>query len=455
VINDATCTEGSSPNGRFLTDRQKVTTTMDTPTARTNHVRTGNIAQPEQRDSSQQTASQSSQRPTGQAPKIHSVTVIGAGAMGRGIAAANVAHGIPVVLSDTSQEMLSAGVDCVLNEVAAGADENLIHGSTSDAELAASGLVIEAIVERLKAKQRLFARLEPMLKDSAVLASNTSSLSITQVAAALNDPSRLCGMHFCHPVSERPLVEIVRGRQTSDETVAAAVQHTKAIGKLPIVVKDGPGFLVNRLLTLYLNEAIELVLDGMSVESVEQAATSFGMPMGPFSHLDAIGIDVAIRVGANLQAAFPDRVVASDLPVALFELNRLGHKTAAGFFTYEEEDVDRKLDSEVEQMIHQRRRGNTKLTHDETINRLLLPMIVEASRVLEEGIVETPRDVDLALINGIAFPRSTGGLLAWADKSKRTGTIPEWLKPYESLGKRYHPTALLREMASKGWGFYR
>src|SRR5205085_5823682 len=213
---------------------------------------------------------------------IKSVGVIGAGIMGAGIAAANLKREISVSISDSSAESLQHGMQQVLEEASyskqtKGPDVQravrlapLLNPAKADAELAGCDLVIEAIVENAKAKQGLYARLEPQLKTDAILATNTSTIPIRQLAAKLERPAQFCGIHFFNPVRKMPLVEVIRGPQTSDETIVTAVAYAKAIGKSPIVVNDGPGFLVNRLLLPFLNEALELLSEGAEIKALER-----------------------------------------------------------------------------------------------------------------------------------------------------------------------------------------
>ena len=176
---------------------------------------------------------------------------------------------------------------------------------------ASCDLVIEAIIEKPEAKQELYARIEPKMKDGAILASNTSAISITRLAEKLKHPERFCGIHFFNPVRKMPLVEVIRGAKTNDETIATAVAYAKSIGKSPIVVNDGPGFLVNRLLLPYMTEALELFREGVEIKAIEKAAKAFGMPMGPITLYDVVGLDTCYHAGKVMHEAFPTRVVES------------------------------------------------------------------------------------------------------------------------------------------------
>jgi 3-hydroxyacyl-CoA dehydrogenase/enoyl-CoA hydratase/3-hydroxybutyryl-CoA epimerase/3-hydroxyacyl-CoA dehydrogenase/enoyl-CoA hydratase/3-hydroxybutyryl-CoA epimerase/enoyl-CoA isomerase len=398
--------------------------------------------------------------------EIKSVGVVGAGIMGQGIAAANVKRSIPVVLADVSQEAIARGVQGVLNEVSynkqtKGPDVEralqfapFIRGTLGDAEICSADLVIEAVVENADAKKKLFARLEPQLADQTILCSNTSTIPITKLAADLKHPKRFCGLHFFNPVRQMPLVEVIRGERTDDETVATAVAYAKALGKSPVVVGDGTGFLVNRLLLPYMNEAALLLSEGASIKQVERAAKSFGMPMGPITLYDVVGLDTCLRAGQTMVEAFPERVVPATIVEKLVAAGRLGQKNGQGFFDYKPGKKDRGTESpDVEQMIGQLRTETRKFSDDELIQRMFLPMLLEATRVVEEKLVRDVRDVDLALIFGIGFPPFRGGLFFWADTLGAT-QIVEQLSRFQSLGKRYEPTKLLLTLANNNAKFY-
>ena len=397
---------------------------------------------------------------------IKSVAVLGAGIMGQGIAAANLKRDLPVAMADAVPKALAVGVQKILEEVSynkltKGADPQravkyaaLLNATTADVELAACDLVIEAVVENPDVKRQIFARLEPQLRDDTILASNTSTIPITRLAEGLKRPERFCGIHFFNPVRKMPLVEVIRGKHTSDETVATAVAYAKSIGKSPIVVNDGPGFLVNRLLLPYMNESIELLLDGAEIAAIDRAAKNFGMPMGPITLFDVVGLDTAFYAGRVMYDAFPDRIVVSPVVPTLIKAGRLGQKSGSGFFAYpggKERGVpDPALKAILEPML----RGKQKLSEEQITARLFLPMLLEATRLLEDKIVRDVRDVDLGLIFGLGFPPFKGGLLFWAD-TLGAAKILEMLKPLESLGQRWKPTPMLVEMAANGKKFYR
>jgi 3-hydroxyacyl-CoA dehydrogenase/enoyl-CoA hydratase/3-hydroxybutyryl-CoA epimerase/3-hydroxyacyl-CoA dehydrogenase/enoyl-CoA hydratase/3-hydroxybutyryl-CoA epimerase/enoyl-CoA isomerase len=323
----------------------------------------------------------------------------------------------------------------------------------ADEDLARCDLLLEAVVENAEVKQALYAKVERHLRPDAVLASNTSTIPIARLAAKLKHPERFCGIHFFNPVRRMKLVEVIRSDKTSDETVVTAVAYAKRIGKLPIVVHDSPGFLVNRLLMQYMNEAQELLCEGVSIQNVDKAATSFGMPVGPILLYDMVGLDTALFAGRTMWEAFPDHVVASPVLPALVKVGRLGQKSGAGFFSYDNPKRRPEPDPKVDAIIAQYRRGNGELSREQITHRLFLPMLLEATRLLEEKTVRDVRDIDYGLIFGLGFPPFQGGLLFWAD-TIGAAKILEMLKPLEHLGMRFQPTDYLLEMAKEGRRFY-
>jgi 3-hydroxyacyl-CoA dehydrogenase/enoyl-CoA hydratase/3-hydroxybutyryl-CoA epimerase/3-hydroxyacyl-CoA dehydrogenase/enoyl-CoA hydratase/3-hydroxybutyryl-CoA epimerase/enoyl-CoA isomerase len=403
----------------------------------------------------------------GIAPRaIESAAVIGAGIMGSGIAAANVKRNVPVTITDANRSALAHGVSTVMEEVSYNRKTRkpdlhvaikhapLLNATVSDGEIATCDLIIEAVVENLEVKRQIYRRLEPQLKSTAILASNTSTIPITRLAEHLERPEQFCGIHFFNPVRKMKLVEVIRGAKTNDETVATAVAYAKRLGKSPIVVNDGPGFLVNRLLLPYMNEALELLTEGAAISAIERAATAFGMPIGPITLYDMVGLDTAFYAGRTMWEAFPDRISPSPILPALVKAGRLGQKSGRGFFSFENKKRHAQHDPELATYIEPYLTGAPReFDKSELEARLFLPMLLEATRVLDEGIVRNVRDIDLGLIFGIGFPPFRGGLLFWAD-TLGAAQIIERLQPWEHLGIRMKPTALLKRMAVEGRKFY-
>jgi 3-hydroxyacyl-CoA dehydrogenase/enoyl-CoA hydratase/3-hydroxybutyryl-CoA epimerase/3-hydroxyacyl-CoA dehydrogenase/enoyl-CoA hydratase/3-hydroxybutyryl-CoA epimerase/enoyl-CoA isomerase len=397
--------------------------------------------------------------------EVRRVGVIGAGIMGYSIAAANLRRGMPVAITDASSAALHEGMRKALDEAAydkklKGPDPQRIaeiaagfNMATVDAELDGCDVLIEAVVEKAEVKREIFARLEPRLAPDAILASNTSTIPITRLAQDLAQPERFCGIHFFNPVRKMKLVEVIRGARTDDQTVATAVAYAKRIGKMPIVVNDGPGFLVNRLLFPYMHEALLLLCEGADMDEIERAAKSFGMPLGPLELYDMVGIDTAALAGRVMWEAFPERVVPSPVLGAMARTGRLGQKSGRGFFSYQNKrrrpEPDPTFPRFFDVYIDQR----TTFSRDELTNRLFMPMLLEATRVLEENIARDPRDIDLGMIFGLGFPPYKGGLMFWAD-TLGPNEILRRLEPLESIGARGRPTQMLLDMARHGGKFY-
>jgi 3-hydroxyacyl-CoA dehydrogenase/enoyl-CoA hydratase/carnithine racemase len=396
---------------------------------------------------------------------VRSIGVIGAGIMGCGIAAANLKRNVAVTITDAAQEALHAGVEKTLDEAAYDkqtrrADpQRAVHfasqltATTNCDDLASADLVIEAVIENADIKRQIFARIEPQMRTDALLATNTSTIQVTKLAEGLTHPDRFCGIHFFNPVRKMLLVEVIRGRETSDRAIATAVAYVKSIGKMPVVVNDGPGFLVNRLLSPVLTESVELLLDGAEPEAIERAAKKFGMPMGPLHIYDMVGLDTAYYAGRVMYDAFPDRTVISPVVGALIKAGRKGQKSGAGFFSYARQRERGEADPKLDEIIAIYKRENLHLSSEQISARLFMPMLLEATRELADQIVHDPRDIDLALIHGLGFPPYKGGLLFWA-QNLGIDRILKMLEPLESLGPRMQPTPLLLEMGRTGKPFY-
>ncbi len=394
---------------------------------------------------------------------IRSVGIIGAGVMGAEIAAAHIKHNLPVTIFDANPAVLSTIAQRTLAELTAGTDSGdhrraagrLLTEAHEPAQTAKCDLVIESIVEKLSVKQELFRALQKYLSPEAVVASNTSTIPIGKLAESVLSPERFCGLHFCHPVRQRPLVEIIRGAKTNDETIAALAAHAKTIDKLPIVVTDGPGFLVNRLLLPYLTEALELLVEGASIEMMERSALEFGMSKGPFGLMDEIGLDTTLQAGWSMAGAFPDRVCASPLLVAMIKSGRLGQKSGAGFFSYNDPPSDAKSAEPDPAAIEIIARWiNTSNNHspEDIILKLLSPMISEAVRIVQEKKVRDPRDIDLGSVFGLGFPARRGGLLWWANTIKPAMPVAV-LKALEPIVAGLQPAPLLLDLAGQGDSF--
>ncbi|HEY7155533.1 MAG TPA: 3-hydroxyacyl-CoA dehydrogenase NAD-binding domain-containing protein [Gemmataceae bacterium] len=395
---------------------------------------------------------------------VGQVGVLGAGIMGAGIAGAHVRRGIPALLLDNVPAALEKGIGNITKSLhgrveigrmtpaeAAAALARLSTGTTLNA-FADRDVVIEAIVENEDAKVNIYREVQKILKPGAILASNTSTISITRMAKSVEHPENFAGMHFFNPVDRMQLVEVIRGDKTSDAAVVTLVALVKRIGKTPIVVRDCPGFLVNRILFPYLNESLVLLQEGASPRALDKATTSFGMPMGPITLNDLVGLDTSLYAGRVINTAFADRAAPTRILDELVAAGRLGQKSGAGFYSYAKGSRGAD-DPAFEAILAKCRTGQRQIDNEEITDRLFLPMLNEASRVLSEGIVREPGDVDMGLLLGIGFPPFRGGILRWAD-SLGMAKVLEKLKAYEHLGPRFEPTEQMKQLAAKDKGFY-
>lgn len=395
---------------------------------------------------------------------VNRVGVLGAGIMGGGIAGAHIRKNIPVMLLDAVPQALEKGVAAITKvlqtrvEIGRATPADMVAALarlSTTASLAAMtdrDVVIEAVIEDEPTKVKLFQELQKVKPAEAILASNTSTISITRMAKAVARPENFAGMHFFNPVDRMQLVEVIRGEKTSDATVVTLVALAKRIGKTPIVVRDCPGFLVNRILFPYINESLVLLEEGANPRAIDKAAVAFGMPMGPITLNDLVGLDTCLYAGRVVNTAFADRAKTTRILDELVAAGRLGQKSGAGFYSYAK--GSRGADDPAFAAILARcKTSSREVGAEEIVDRLFLPMLVEASRVLMEGIVRDPSDVDMGLILGIGFPPWRGGLLRWAD-SLGLAKVQEKLAQYDKLGPRFHPTEQMRRLATDRKGFY-
>ncbi len=398
--------------------------------------------------------------------EVTALGVLGAGVMGGGIAQLAAYNGIPVRMKDIRHEAVTGGLQHArslfdkaverrhLNRRDAKQRMELISGGLDYTGFAAVDLVVEAIVERMDVKKQVLAEVEGLVGEGCIVTSNTSSLSVDTMAEALQRPERFCGMHFFNPVHRMPLVEVVRGARTSHETVATVYALAKRLGKVPVVVKDGPGFLVNRILAPYLNEAGWLLSDGATIQQVDKAAEAFGMPMGPLQLIDEVGIDVSTHAGVTLAGALGPRLQPAPALVALGGSGRLGRKGGLGFYRYEKgknQGVDEEVYTSLGGSVPTGRPGRDQR---EIRRRLVTQMINEAARVLQDGVVRTAEELDLAMIMGTGFPPFRGGLLRFAD-TLHPRAVLDWMRTlHEEHGDRFAPAPVLEELARADQRFY-
>jgi 3-hydroxyacyl-CoA dehydrogenase/enoyl-CoA hydratase/3-hydroxybutyryl-CoA epimerase len=407
----------------------------------------------------------------GEPRPVRETAVLGAGTMGGGIAQLIAAEtGLPVRIKDVRNEALAAGMSH-----AAGLFDRQVRRRRLDPPgmrrkmallrptLDFSGfrrvdLVIEAIVEQLEIKQSVFAELAAQVPAGAVLASNTSSLPIRDIRAKTPHPERVVGMHFFNPVHRMPLVEVIVPEGADPAAVNTVFDFTRRLGKTPILVKDSPGFLVNRLLTFYSIESFWLLDEGQRIEDIDRAMVAWGMPIGPLALTDEVGIDVAGKVAHIMADAFADRVRLPAWIDRLPDGDRLGVKNGKGIYRYEGRERQ-EPDPEVYAALGLENHGSPGGKEDAApdlaalADRMVLPMVNEAARCLDERVVRSAGDLDLAMIFGTGFPPFRGGLCRWADQQG----LPQLIATLERLegaaGERFRPAAALRETAAAG-GFY-
>ena len=351
------------------------------------------------------------------------IVILGAGQMGIAIAAAFLRRGFCVTLFDTSEQAITTASERVAAELAL---QNVAYSEELSAnltctrsldEVCRASFILETITEKLRAKSRLYAHVVPLLDDSTLLVSNTSTISINELAATLptetNMAARFCGFHFFHPVRERSLVEIIRGRATSIETLEHAAQLARAIGKTPLTVNDGPGFVVNRLLNAYLSGSLQLLAEGATIRQIDAAAEQFGMAMGPFRIMDEIGLDVTMHGGWVLYKAFPNRVEPSPVLLELVRNGHLGRKTGCGFYRYDSTTMwesPGQPHDELDAVIAETFRGGhiapmPSVSTEMIIDRSIGEMFREGRRILDDGIVSSSADIELAATLGLGFPK--------------------------------------------------
>lgn len=401
---------------------------------------------------------------------IDEMAVLGAGIMGGGIAYQSAVKGLPIIMKDIKAEQLDLG----MNEASKLLSKEVERGKISTAKMgetlskirptlnygdfATPDIVIEAVVENEKIKKSVLAETESLIKDTAILASNTSTISITELAKSLKRPENFVGMHFFNPVHRMPLVEIIRGEKTSDEAVATTVALAQKMGKTPIVVNDCAGFLVNRVLFPYFGAFDLLIKHGADFVKIDKVMEKFGWPMGPAYLLDVVGIDTGVHASSVMANAFPERMNPDykSATTVMFENNRLGQKNGAGFYKYE---LDKKgkpkksVDTTTYELLKAVQDGNADFDEQEIIDRLMVAFCTETVRCLEDSIVASAGEADMAMLMGLGFPPFRGGPCRYIDQVGVKEFVALCDK-YAHLGKAYEAPQMLRDMAERGESFY-
>lgn len=406
-----------------------------------------------------------------QARPVRQGAVIGAGIMGGGIATTSALKGVPVRMKDIAAKALDLGMGEASKQLAKRVKSGRMAQAKADAVLASItpqldntgfaevDVVIEAVVENIALKHQVLAELEAAVRADAVIATNTSSLRVDDIAAPLQRPENFVGMHFFNPVPVMPLVEIIQGSRTSEAAVSTAVGYAVTMGKTPIVVKDCPGFLVNRILTAYIRGFLQLIADGADFEQVDHAMEAFGWPMGPAYLQDVVGMDTGCHVADVISAGYPERMppLADDALKVMVRAGRLGQKSSLGFYRYEADPQGKPRRSAADDtralLAPLQAQGPREFSDAQIVDRMMLPMIIEAAHALEDGVVATPTELDQALLLGIGCPAYLGGALKFADWLGLAEVVARCDRQAD-LGAAYRPTARMREMAAQHRTYY-
>ncbi len=393
---------------------------------------------------------------------IYKVGVVGAGTMGAQIAEVVSYAGLPVVLADVNETLVKRGLDSVRAIYQARVDKGkmsaeqleekmlLVTASNGLAGLEDVDVAIEAVSEDLKLKAQVFQELDQICPRGTILASNTSALSVSALGAATTRPDKVVGLHFFNPAYVMRLVEVVPGLATTSQTLDDAVNFIESIGKLPIVVKECAGFLVNRVLMAYVNEAVRALQEGEAgLQEIDQEMVSFGMPVGPLALLDAVGLDISLEVARILYRSYGPRMTPAPLLETMVKAGRLGVKSGHGFYDYvsgEEGGRDQGLERLLQEFRSHADHAATRWSQ----SRLLLAMTNEAVTALQEGVASA-RDIDLAMVAGIGYPKDKEGPLHFADRLGIDQVLHELEDFAQTLGLRFWPAPMLRRMVDAGF----
>lgn len=404
------------------------------------------------------------------AQTINQAAVLGAGIMGGGIAYQAATKGLPIIMKDIQTKQLDLG----MNEAGKLLSKEVERGKSTPAKMAQTlshirptlnygdfgevDIVIEAVVENPTIKEAVLSEVEGLVKQDAILASNTSTISIARLAHALKRPENFVGMHFFNPVHRMPLVEVIRGEKTSDTAIATTVALAQKMGKTPIVVNDCPGFLVNRVLFPYFGAFDLLVKEGADFVSIDKTMEKFGWPMGPAYLLDIVGMDTGVHAAKVMAEGFPDRMKPDykGATQLMFEHERLGQKNGVGFYQYETDKRGKPkkiADSTTYELLNLVQTDHQEFDEQEIIDRMMIAFCNETVRCLEDNIVASPAEADMAMIMGVGFPPFRGGPCRYIDQIGVANYVALCDK-YAHLGKAYEAPAKLRDMAQNGETFY-
>jgi 3-hydroxyacyl-CoA dehydrogenase/enoyl-CoA hydratase/3-hydroxybutyryl-CoA epimerase/enoyl-CoA isomerase len=402
--------------------------------------------------------------------EIKQAAVLGAGIMGGGIAYQAAYKGLPIVMKDIRDDALALG----MNEAGKLLSKQVEKGRMTPAKMSETlgrirptlnygdfgnvDIIIEAVVENPKVKQAVLAEVEGLVREDTIIASNTSTISISLLAAALKRPQNFVGMHFFNPVNMMPLVEVIRGKQSSEEAVAATVKLASRMGKTPVVVNDCPGFFVNRVLFPYFAGFHMLLRDGADFQAIDKAMERFGWPMGPAYLMDVVGMDTGVHAAEVMAQGFPDRMRHDwkNATQVLVDNKRYGQKNGKGYYVYAPDKKGKpkkSVDPATYELIKDVVAPRKEFTPEEIVARCMVPMFNEVARCLEEKIVASPHEADMSLLYGVGFPPFRGGACRYIDQTGVANflAMADQLKP---LGKLYEAPQLLRDMAASGKKFF-
>ncbi len=402
--------------------------------------------------------------------EIRTVGMLGGGVMGSGIVNLLLGSGFDAILWDINDDAIHKGLSAIRRTFAYPLKkgkmteedlDNLIeeHLTTtlSIEDMGEVDLVIEAVLEDTKIKQDLWRRLQGISRSDVVFGTNTSALPISEMASVLADPGRMIGLHFFNPAERMQLLEVICGKDTSDQTLATSVDFARAIRKVPIVVNDGPGFYVSRQLAALMGESTFLIGEGVDPARIEEAMLEFGMPMGPATLSDLTGIDIGYHVGKNFEKSFGERWKMSPIYERVYQTGCYGRKTGAGWYNYsgEEPVPNPKVLEAVDRYLKEQGIAPKEVPSREIADRMLARAINEAAYMIREEICDRPQDMDLAMIYGTGFPPYRGGILRYADAWGIRNVYEHLVNLEAAHGIRFKPEPLLKEMAESGKTFYR
>jgi len=397
--------------------------------------------------------------------QLNKVGILGGGLMGGGIAfVTSTKAGLPARIKDIRSEGIANAMkysfDLLNKKVkkrfmlksAMQKQMSLLTGTVDYVGFGDADVVIEAVFEDLGLKQNMVADIEQNCRENTIFASNTSSIPIGQIAAKAARPENVIGLHYFSPVDKMPLAEVIAHDSTSDQTISTTVELARKQGKTPIVVKDGAGFYVNRILAPYMNEAANLLLAGEPIEHIDKSLVKFGFPVGPVKLLDEVGIDVGTKIIPILMAQFGDRFKSADAFDKVLADDRKGKKNKRGFYSYQGKKPGKEVDETIYSLVGVEPKKT--LSGKEAAERCVLMMLNEAAMCLDEGVIRNPRDGDIGAIFGIGFPPFLGGPFRYMDKLGAKHLVERLTHYQQTLGDKFTPASILTTMAEQDSTFY-